>query len=126
MILKVLANSVLFILVSLSCLASERPLQGGVGQIKAETAQNYPRIVLFSTSWCPHCSEAKNYFARNKIPFINKDVESDSEAEKLLTEKYKSQGVPVIVIGEGKSEVIMKGFNSALFKESLRKSQSKK
>ena len=40
--------------------------------------KKYPKIVLFSTSWCPHCKAAKEYFTHNDIPFINRDVELDS------------------------------------------------
>ncbi|MCM0082771.1 NrdH-redoxin [Geomonas sp. Red32] len=82
-------------------------------------AQSYPKIVLYSVSWCPHCKQAKEYFTRNNIPFINRDVEIDTEAYHLLTGKYKSQGVPVIVIGDD-AEVI-RGFNEKSFQKTLDK-----
>ena len=83
----------------------------------------YPRIVLYSTSWCPHCKAAKEYFTRNDIPFINRDVEVDQDAMELLTGKYKSQGVPVIVIGDD-AEVV-KGFDEKRFEKTLEKYQNK-
>jgi glutaredoxin 3 len=79
----------------------------------------YPKIVLFSTSWCPHCKAAKEYFTSNNIPFINRDVELDNDAMNLLTGRYKSQGVPVIVIGD--DAVILKGFDQARFEKSVEK-----
>jgi hypothetical protein len=42
-----------------------------------------------------------------------------------LTGKYNSNGVPVIVIGTGKSEVVVKGFTPELFQDSLKKAQAK-
>jgi len=84
---------------------------------------SYPKIVLYSTSWCPHCKQAKEYFTRNNIPFINRDVELDSDAMALLTGKYKSQGVPVIVFGEDAE--VMKGFDEARFEKALQKYRSK-
>ena len=43
-----------------------------------------------------------------------------------LTGKYGSTGVPVIVFGIGKNEVVLKGFTPELFHESLKKVQSAK
>src|SRR6185369_12789115 len=82
-------------------------------------ALHYPKIVLYSTSWCPHCKAAKEYLTGNNIPFINRDVELDDEAMTLLTGKYKSEGVPVIVIGD--DEEVMRGFDEARFKGALEK-----
>lgn len=83
----------------------------------ASHQQKYPKIVLYSVSWCPHCKEAKEYFTSNNIPFINRDVELDEAAMTDLTKKYKSQGVPVIVIGDDK--IILKGFSREKFEKSL-------
>ena len=43
-----------------------------------------------------------------------------------MNRKYNSNGVPVIVIGTGKNEVVLKGFTPEQFQESLKKAQSKK
>jgi glutaredoxin 3 len=90
---------------------------------KAVPHLKYPKIVLFSTSWCPHCREAKEYFTRNDIPFINRDVELDNDAMTVLTGKYKSQGVPVIIIGD--DGVVLKGFSEARFEKALEKIKKK-
>ena len=81
------------------------------------STRKYPMIVLYSTSWCPHCRAVKEYFTKENIPFINRDVELDSAAMHDLTEKYKSQGVPVIVIGS--DQKILKGFDQATFEKAL-------
>jgi glutaredoxin 3 len=86
--------------------------------------QKYPKIVLYSVSWCPHCKEAKEYFTKNNIPFINRDVELDDAAMTDLTKKYKSQGVPVVVIGDDK--VIIRGFSVEGFQRGLKDAQQKK
>lgn len=92
----------------------QSPLPRGAAQ-----AASYPRIVLYSTSWCPHCKAAKEYFTRKEIPFINRDVEIDSEAMELLTGKYQSQGVPVIVIGDDTE--VLKGFDEKRMEKVLEK-----
>ena len=99
--------------------------QSPLNPARAEAAKQYPQIVMYSVSWCPHCREAKEYLTKNDIPFINHDVEVDSKAMEDLTIKYKSAGVPVIVFGKDKAEIIMKGFTPELFQEMLQKARSK-
>jgi len=97
----------------------QTPLSQGAPQ-----AKKYPRIVLYSVAWCPHCKAAKQYFTANNIPFINKDVELDDKAMKELTGKYKSQGVPIIIIGDdGK---VLKGFDQEKFEKAVKELQEKK
>ncbi len=90
---------------------------------RGENLRTFPRIVLYSVSWCPHCREAKEYLARNNIPFINRDVEKDADAMRKLTETYQSTGVPVIVIGN--DERVLKGFNREALENALREVQTK-
>jgi glutaredoxin 3 len=117
------AVSVLFFLfvtlLSIPCCAelsidgSQSPINSGTVQL-----QKYPRIVLYSVSWCPHCKEAKEYLTSHNIPFINRDVELDDNAKDELVDKYKSGGVPLIVIGN--DEKVMKGFNREKFEKILK------
>jgi glutaredoxin 3 len=112
----------LFIFIALfaiNCQAVEK-VDGPQSPINPQTVlpKKYPRIVLFSVSWCPHCMEAKDYLTTHKIPFINRDVELDDDAMKELTEKYKSTGVPVIVLGN--DDKIIKGFNREYFEKVLK------
>lgn len=118
------AALVLTLFMSMSA-GAEGAQQSALNPVKAEAAKQYPRIVLFSTSWCPHCREAKEYMTKNNIPFINRDVEVDDGAMEDLTKKYKSAGVPVIVFGKDSDEIIIKGFSPGLFQETLRKARLK-
>jgi glutaredoxin-like YruB-family protein len=112
----------LFLFIALftfTCQADEKVV-GPQSPVKPQTVQikKYPRIVLYSVSWCPHCKDAKEYLTSHNIPFINKDVELDDDAMKELTENYKSTGVPVIVLGSG--EKIIKGFDRDKFEKVLK------
>lgn len=111
---------------AISCIAAEQPRQSTLDPARAEAAKKYPQIILYSVAWCPHCREAKEYLTKNEIPFINRDVEVDAMAMEELTGKYNSKGVPVIVFGSGKNEVVMRGFNPELFQENLKKVQINK
>ena len=90
---------------------------------QAAPHRKYPKIVLYSTSWCPHCKAAKEYFTRNNIPFINRDVELDSDAMALVTGKYKSQGVPIVVIGD--DGTVLRGFDEKRFEQAVEKYKKK-
>jgi glutaredoxin 3 len=81
-------------------------------------ATTYPRIVLYSTSWCPHCKAAMAYLAERNIPYINRDVEQDDEAMDLLLNRYGSKTVPVLVIGN--DDAVLRGFDPAVFEKALR------
>jgi len=126
MVSKTLLMLSCVVLCAVSCMAAEQGHQSKLDPVKAQAAKNYPQIVLYSVSWCPHCRETKEYFTKNNIPFINRDVEVDTAAMEELTLKYNSTGVPLIVIGPGKDEVVLKGFTPELFQQSLKKAQAKK
>jgi glutaredoxin-like YruB-family protein len=110
----------------ISGFAAEQGRQSTLNPAKAEASRKFPQIVLYSVAWCPHCKETKDYFTKNNIPFINRDVEVDGKAMEELTGRYNSTGVPVIVMGSGKDEIVIKGFTPELFQESLKKAQAKR
>ena len=115
-----------FLIISVTgCYATETssPNQSKINPSEAKHS-NYPGIVLYSTSWCPHCKNAKEYFTKNNIPFINRDVELDQSAMEILLHKYNSQAVPVIVIGD--DTIILKGFNKQEFEKAIEEYKKKR
>lgn len=126
MLFRIIAVVAVALLSALTCLAAEQPSQSILDPAKAREAKKYPQIVAYTVSWCPHCRKAKEYLTRNNIPFINKDVEVDEKAMEELTLNYHSQSVPVIVLGSGEDEVVIKGFTPELFEESLKAVRSRK
>ena len=90
----------------------------GTSALSSAPATAYPRIVLYSASWCPHCRAAMDYLAERNIPFVNRDVEEDDEAMDMLLNRYGSKSVPVIVIGN--DDAVLKGFDPAVFEKALR------
>lgn len=81
-------------------------------------AASYPKIVLYTVSWCSYCKAAKEYLTERKIPFTDVNVEENESALELITEKYQATSVPLIVIGN--DEAILKGFDRAKFEKALR------
>ncbi|MCT4662608.1 MAG: glutaredoxin family protein [Tissierellales bacterium] len=54
-------------------------------------------ITIFTSSTCPYCISAKDYFKHKNIPFEEKNVSTDPSARKELMAKGY-MGVPVIII----------------------------
>ena len=116
--MTMLARMSLFALLVLSLAGCAAPVikDASLNQPQATVfPPGQPKIVLYSTSWCPHCKEAKEYFKKNNIVYIDRDVEEDSDAMEALAETYKSRAVPVIVIGN--DEKILKGFKQEEFEK---------
>ena len=125
MINRIMAGVMVSLMLASGAVAAGQDTQSRLNPVKAQESRKYPQIVLYSVSWCPHCREAKEYLAKNNIPFTNRDVEQDAKAMTLLTDKYKSQSVPLIVFGTGQNEIVMHGFTPETFKDSLKKARTK-
>lgn len=59
------------------------------------------RVVLYGTSWCGACAQARGWLRQRGIPFVDKDVEKDDGAQREMARKMKRAGmqlggVPVI------------------------------
>ena len=74
----------------------------------AEPAAAPSGIVMYSTSWCPHCKRAKAYFAQKGLSYQEIDVEK-SESGRKAYQELGGGGVPLI-LAKGKS---MRGFDPA-------------
>lgn len=71
----------------------------------AEPAAAPRGIVMYSTSWCPHCKRARAYFQRKGLAFREVDVETPEGRKEF--KDLGGGGVPLI-LANGKS---MRGFN---------------
>jgi len=100
----------------------ERPAEGTEGpgtRDGATAAAPVPagNVLLFVTSWCPHCKRAEAWFKGRGIPFTKLDVERDAGARDLLLKLFRdnrvpeeyASSVPVIAVG-GK---VLLGFDEA-------------
>lgn len=116
--LKCLALSALILAVAnCSTTTTENRNQGSLADQTAPAA-SYPKIVLYTASWCSYCKAAKEYLTERKIPFTDLDVEKNESAMAVFSEKYRATSVPLIVIGN--DQAILKGFDRAKFEKALR------
>lgn len=68
-----------------------------------EQAQAAPKVVVYSSSWCPACQEAKAYLRGKGIPFSDKNVETSQEAAEEYS-RLGGRGVPLILINGQRSD----------------------
>ena len=75
--------------------------------------ENYDNnyVVMYSTSWCPNCTKARNYFKQNGIPFTEYDVEKLPNRMREFN-RLGGTGYPLILIGDNKQ---MQGFSVSGF-----------
>ena len=73
------------------------------------------KVIVYSTSTCSHCIQAKKFFDDNNIEYENFDVSVDSLKIDEMVKKSGQMGVPVIDI----DGVIIVGFEKNKISELL-------
>jgi glutaredoxin len=53
-----------------------------------------PVVTIYGTSWCGACRAARQYLTQRRVPFADKDIESDPAAARELQEKASKMGIP--------------------------------
>src|SRR4030067_2375210 len=60
------------------------------------------QITVYSTVWCPDCKRAKKFFGEQRVPYVNIDIEQDSEAMALVEKVNNGKlSIPTIVFPDG-------------------------
>lgn len=77
-------------------------------------AEATPPVVMYATAWCQYCAQAREYFARSGIAYIEHDVEKSASANAEFR-RLGGRGVPLIVVGREK----MNGFSEQGFEDLL-------
>jgi glutaredoxin-like YruB-family protein len=75
-----------------------------------------PKVIIYTTTTCPFCKMAKDFFKENNIEYTEKNVEIDGEALKEMVEKSGQMGVPVIDI----DNQIIVGFDEEAIRDVLK------
>ena len=58
------------------------------------------KVTVYTTSYCPYCTRAKNLLKSKNIPFTEVDLTNDQAKRDELEEKTGWQTVPMIFIGD--------------------------
>lgn len=81
---------------------------------RSKKALQSKKVTIYVTEWCPYCRKLEAFLEKEKIKYIRKDIEKDSEAAR----QYRSlsgTGVPLVTIGK----TVLKGFSPARILEEL-------
>lgn len=65
------------------------------------TLDSAHHVVMYSTSWCPYCQKAREFFDRHDIAYTEYDIEKSPQAKRQFDE-LRGRGVPLIVVGTEK------------------------
>ncbi|MEW6331773.1 MAG: glutaredoxin family protein [Pseudomonadota bacterium] len=81
---------------------------------ETQPAGNVP-VILYSAPKCASCDLARIYLDKRKVPYTEKNVESDIKFQEELKAKSGSVSVPTITVGEK----VMKGYLESLLEGEL-------
>jgi glutaredoxin 3 len=59
-----------------------------------------PKVLMYTTSWCPYCAQARELLAKKGVSFEEIDVEAVPQARSDMLRKGGGSTVPQIFIGE--------------------------
>jgi glutaredoxin 3 len=59
-----------------------------------------PKVVMYSTEWCPYCARARNLLEKKGVAFEEIDIDADPQARADMISKGGGDTVPQIFIGE--------------------------
>ena len=76
-------------------------------------------VVLYTTSWCPWCKKARDFFTSRNIYFTDYDIEKDKEAAQRKKQLDNNNGIPFAIIN-GQS---IHGYNPAAYENALQKNR---
>ena len=82
--------------------AFARPWQGAGAERRiavAEASTEQPEVVMYTTTWCPYCKQARKFFDRHGIVYVEYDVERNGKAWRE-NKRLGGGGVPTIVVGD--------------------------
>ena len=77
---------------------------------------NTMSVKIYTTTTCPYCRMAKEFFKKNNVIYTEINVETDQKATEEMIEKSGQMGVPVIDVN-GK---IIVGFDRPALEKALK------
>lgn len=92
-----------------------RPREHTPSRHEVAAARRRVPIVMYSTSWCGVCKRARAYFERERVDFVEYDVDLNARARVEYLRLNPRRSVPTIKVGE---QVIV-GFSEESFEQAL-------
>jgi glutaredoxin 3 len=83
------------------------------------TAANL-HVVVYTTSWCPHCRDAKQWLHVRGVPYEERDIEASPENERMMRQVNSRGGVPTFDVN---GEVLV-GFSAQALESLLQRAKA--
>ena len=64
------------------------------------SGQAQPRVVMYSTDWCPYCRRARQLLDSKQVPYEEIDFDMSPEARAEMQRRSGRTSVPQIFIGD--------------------------
>jgi glutaredoxin len=93
--------------------SNKYPAQGSAGEAKKSKR---PSVELYTTSWCPYCDLARDFFRSRGISFTEYDIEKDTTAARRKKQLDKRKGVPFAVVNGQR----IHGFSETAYEKALK------
>ena len=58
------------------------------------------KVIVFTQQDCPPCGWVKSFLAERGVDFEERSIDAGLAVVRELTQKYKSQSTPTVVIGD--------------------------
>jgi glutaredoxin len=71
----------------------------------------FTRVLLFTQPGCLSCELMKVFLEAKEITFEERDISSDFEARREMTEQHDSSETPTLVIVSGETMEVIVGFD---------------
>ncbi len=59
-----------------------------------------PKVIIYTTSWCPYCARAKELLERKGVALEEIDIEARPEARREMMARSGRHTVPQVFIGD--------------------------
>lgn len=68
--------------------------EGDFGPLEDLGDAGAARVVLYGTSWCGACAQARRWLQERGVPFVDRDIERDERAAAQMRRRMKQAGIP--------------------------------
>jgi glutaredoxin-like YruB-family protein len=92
--------------------SSKQPSSAGESRINTRS-----EVILYSTSWCPYCKKARNYFNSLNISYTDYDIDKDKDAAERLKQRQGNTSIPFVIINGTE----ISGFSPGEYERALQK-----
>ena len=59
-------------------------------------------ITFYGTGWCPDCTRARTFLDKQKVAYVNVDIDANAEARAVVEKlNHGNRSVPTIVFPDG-------------------------